>query len=539
VGTGGIGPINLSFGHAWRGGNAPLSGLSFADQGDAPFDHVAVVHQYSDFLRGAVRLSPVTTFSFGALLSNSRTSAICSELVAALPCSDGLGSRDDERFRLGTVSFVTTAAHSDVSVTASAWRNKDIGYGTTISGASENTAEEIGQRSLQLSVSRKTGRHILGAAWELSEVDQLASAASVYSVSNVRGFERVSDVSLEDVFGVRARLNATARVHHVTLTGLSPSLTAELGLAWKPTPRWTHGVTAYAGSASPSYNLQRPLSDPTFASIACDGATLLRGPGDTDQKQSILGVRTSVTNTTPGRVTGFNASYERQRGQTLNISVPLLNEPAGYLPPDYVSLLETEWHQPGRCGARPFAPSQFYIIQPVAGTVRDYLSLSATAKLALGRRVSVNASVAYNSARLVRTADPRLGGPFSQFFEGEQLVSRPPLRATLNILGTGTSNRSEILLSAQYTDANNLRRLGSFTTLGVAFSKTVGKGRVTLAAPNVFNADTGRFWTLSNSYATPLRGGASIARPAQPLEPRQITLSYSLRAVSAAAPGKR
>lgn len=87
----------------------------------------------------------------------------------------------------------------------------------------------------------------------------------------------------------------------------------------------------------------------------------------------------------------------------------------------------------------------------------------------------------------------------------------------------------EWVVNGTWTSANNQLSLGSFIQVAAGVTWSAQRGRVSLFANNLFNADTGLFATREFAQSMPLRGGTYVPVPTL-LAPRTYTVLYSVRA---------
>ncbi len=231
-----------------------------------------------------------------------------------------------------------------------------------------------------------------------------------------------------------------------------------------------------------------------------------------------------------------------QVGQAFYAGVPLLSEPAGYLPPGYIDALRQAWNRPQSCGGVPFDPNSIYIAQSLSGTSRRYEGWSLSGRVAAGKNVVLYPSVTTTGATLL-TADPRLIGPYSFVVPGWQLPNRPLHTASFTVDALQPRAKLEWIANAQYQGANNGRRLGAYTQVNLGVSRALARGTITAFVSNLTNVDSGIFWTTQYAYRLPLAGGGLAVQPANPLTPRSFTVQYSVRTnarpASAAQPAAR
>ena len=80
----------------------------------------------------------------------------------------------------------------------------------------------------------------------------------------------------------------------------------------------------------------------------------------------------------------------------------------------------------------------------------------------------------------------------------------------------------EWLFNGQWTSANNLNALSSYVIASAGVSWTARRGRFTLVASNLFNADTGLFSTTEFAQPLSLVGGGTYVPVPKLLAPPRI-----------------
>jgi hypothetical protein len=217
-----------------------------------------------------------------------------------------------------------------------------------------------------------------------------------------------------------------------------------------------------------------------------------------------------------------------QIGQAFYAGVPIMSEPAGYLPLGYLDAIRDAWNRPQSCAGVPFDPNSIYVAQSIGGTSRRYEGWSLTGRVGLGRNVVVFPTLATTGATIL-TVDPRFAGPYSFIVPGWQLPNRPVHTASFTVDAVQPRAKLEWIANAQHQGANNGRRLGAYTQVNLGVSRALSRGTLTAFVSNLTNVDAGIFWTTRYAYRLPLVGGGVAMQPAQPLTPRSFTVQYSVR----------
>jgi hypothetical protein len=337
-----------------------------------------------------------------------------------------------------------------------------------------------------------------------------------------------SSINLTDTYKLGPKLSLKGGLSSATASGASASLLETIGGTWKPSSSDTIDVNAQFGSAQPTGTGADTFSEPSLAAYNCNGVTRVGGPADKNTRQSSASYNAAWTHNWRGGSFTASAYRQLQTGQGFYAGVPLLSEPAGYLPPGYLDALQQAWNRPQSCAGVPFDPNSIYIGQSIGGTSRRYEGWSLSGRVSAGRNVVLFPSVTSTGATML-TADPRLSGPYSFIVPGWQLPQRPLHTASFTVDTVQPRAKLEWIANAQYQGANNGRRLNGYTQLNIGVSRTLARGTLTAFVSNVFNTDAGIFWTTRYGYRLPLAGGGYAVQPANPLTPRVFTVQYSVR----------
>jgi hypothetical protein len=272
------------------------------------------------------------------------------------------------------------------------------------------------------------------------------------------------------------------------------------------------------------------FGDPAQSIFNCP-ADEVRVTGPADAPSAGSQTSTSFSYSRRGRrgTLSVRASDSTDRNGTFNAQFPLQTLAPGTIPPGYVDQLAAYWHGGGICGAQAFDPSRIYVAEQIAGATLRYRSIDASSQLVLGRAVIALPSYSINGVTLA-SADPRLVSPGSAFAVGAQLPYRPLHKAGLLIDARQPRAGLEWVVNGTWTSENNANSLGSYIQVAAGVTWTAQRGRLTLFANNLFNADTGLFATREFVQPLALRGGGSYFPVPLLLPPRTYTLLYSVRA---------
>jgi hypothetical protein len=256
------------------------------------------------------------------------------------------------------------------------------------------------------------------------------------------------------------------------------------------------------------------------------------GPGDLPGKQSSDTYSLGWTHQRGAAAFTVNLQRQIQSGQLITAGI---QTPANLLPAGYIPALQNLWNNPLICGgAGVFNPNEIYVSEPVGNTVRVYNSINFSGRFGLGPNVTLLPTYSSNLAVLT-AASPLLSGVNSTTIIGQQLPGRPIHRAGLTVDAFIPSLATELLANTQYTGGNNNQHLGAYAQAAFGITHALGAGKLTLFETNAFNTDTGYFSSLLYSQPLPTSGGQQVLVAANPLPPREYTLTYSIHLGNTAA----
>lgn len=530
--TGGIGKLSIAAQVAHRSTGSPFDGLSFGDQSGLTYSHDAGQRLTGEFMKLRYSLNEKLTVNVGGIVSNRGSSLTCPVFTQELACGNGPHNFDFDRFRLGSFGF--QAQLGNVALTANGGgyggrytQDRSNGLTLGVPTPSEDIYDYDG-RFASASFNVTVRRHTLALGFDANAsrnvytpVHLLYSAPAIYH-------DHSTSLNLSDTYKISTKLSFKGGLSTATASGTKASLLETVGGSWKPGNSDSLDVNAQFGSAQPTGTGADAFSEPALAAYNCKGVSRIGGPGDKNTKQSSASYNLGWTHN--WRTGSFTASMYRQLqiGQAFYAGVPILSEPAGYLPAGYLDAIRQAWNRPQSCAGVPFDPNSIYVAQSIGGTTRRYEGWSLSGRVGLGRNVVVFPTIATTGATIL-TADSRFAGPYSFIVPGWQLPNRPVHTASFTIDAVQPRGKLEWIANAQYQGANNGRRLGAYTQVNVGVSRALARGTITAFVSNLTNVDAGIFWTTQYAYRLPLVGGGYAMQPGQPLTPRSFTVQYSVR----------
>jgi hypothetical protein len=537
--TGGIGKLSIAAQYAHRSTGSPFDGLIFGDQSGLTFAHDAGQRLTGEFTKLRYSLNDKLTVNVGGIVSNRGSELTCPVFTQELACGYGPGTFDTDRFRLATFGLQAQLGNVALTVNSGGYggrytQDRSSAMLLGVAMPSEDVYDydgRFGSASFNVTVRR----HTLALGFDANAghnvytpVHLLYSAPAIYT-------DHSTSVNITDTYKISTKLSLRAGLSTATASGTNASLLETAGGAWKPNTNDTLDVNAQFGSAQPTGTGADSFSEPALAAYNCNGATRIGGPGDKNTKQSSASYNGTWTHN--WRTGSFTASVYRQLqiGQAFYAGVPILSEPAGYLPAGYLDAMRQAWNRPESCAGVPFDPNSIYVAQSIGGTTRRYEGWSLTGRVGLGRNVVAFPTLATTGATIL-TVDPRFAGPYSFIVAGWQLPNRPVHTASFTVDAVQPRAQLEWIANAQYQGANNGRRLNAYTQINLGVSRALARGTITAFVSNLTNADAGIFVTTQYAYRLPLVGGGYAAQAANPLTPRTFTVQYSVRTKPRTAP---
>ena len=561
--TGSIGKLGIALLHTKRAGNNPLTFQDYTDQSGLDYAHGGESANIGDFVKLRYGLTDSTTVLFTALQNNQANSALCTQFVTPLPCGIGPdnGSSGKFQFMYGTVQSLI----GQTAIALTGYVNNNVNLANDLNRyvqvvcdpASPATpgCSPAGSVSTQLrpfeSQSSSLARGIAASATLTRDKHTFTLSGSTYAgittstpIVDSSGFVRAStfatasrQVQLADSFKVNDKLTLGPNLSYAGTTGAGSSLLAGFSAAWRPTGNDSYNASVSVGSSQPANGLVRSFSDPYSARINCAADTAqVSGPGDQPGHQSALSYDLGWTHSWSKGQVSLNAYRQSQSGQLVGAQVTAaslgLTDPTNPFASAYYQAINGYFSNV--CGT-PAVPN-VYVQQQIGGTTRVYQGFTATGRFGIGKNVVVIPSYSTTVAS-VTAADPRYIGLDSTLILGDQIPGRPLHTANLTIDALQPWSGVEFLANARYVGANNSQHLAPFTLVNAGISHSLGMGRITVFASNLFNTESGNFSTLQYAQPIPLSGGGTLLQAANPNAPRQYTVTYSFNTGARAGAG--
>lgn len=534
--TGGAGKAAFAIEHAAGGKDSPLEGMYYADQSGQAYMHQGGYARIEDLFKASLALSPVSSLKYTWMSGANRSSYICAQDTALLPCGAGPGNSTSGNNVMKSLMFSSLAGHLQYNLGVSQWNFhfSDAEPNLTINGTRMPSYGDGSYPSISLfeNVSATARRHTIsgGAYQDRSSSTNTNTFDSTRTIGSTR-VERSGSLWMRDRVKSNDKLALTYSISQATGTGAGSSLEFYQSATWQPRRNDVFEAGFGVGSAEPAWGAGT-ISDAASADYDChNGSVFVQGPMDEAVKQSSLQYSLSWRHTLKGGF--FSASLYRNQlgGQSMRAAVPFFSEPTSLFPNGaaaYLSEIENVWSQATICGSTPFDPTRVYVTQNISGVNQIAQGLDASAQIPLGHNVIALPHYAVTNS-YISTLDQRLVAPGSYYAVGEQLPHVPLHTAGVILDGHLSHSAMEWLVDAEYTSANNGNNLPAHTIYNAGWLINTPRGSIRLLEANVFGTGTGLFTRYEGVNPMPLQGGGTFAYATTPLPPRSFTVQYQVR----------
>ena len=535
--TGSIGKLGIAVLTTKRGGNNPLTFQDYLDQSGLTYPHGGETTSAGDFIKLRYGLTDNTTLTLTALENNTATASLCTQFTGIVPCGLGPGNTTAGKFEFvyGTVQSLvgqvalqaTGYVSSQYNLSNEVNRFIDECIGMAVSCP---TAEPyaIDTNSLtrgiatQGTISKDNHTITLNATTFSAQTNfnpLVATGSSTFVLPSLNAVSATT-VALADSIKVSNRVSVGPTFSLASTTGAGSSILAGMSGDWRPNDSDDIAFSASLGSSQPAPQVVRSYSDPQAARVSCPGDTAqISGPGDTATPQSAIDYSLSWTHQWKHGQVSADVYRQSQAGQLVTATV---TADAGNVP----AFIQQAVQQYFSSVCPTALPASLYVSQPVNGTDRLYQGYDITARLSLGKDVTVIPSYSTNSS-IYTSADPTFTGPGSTLILNSQLYGRPLHKGNLTLDAFHPPSGLEFLANAQYVGVNNSQHIAPYVNVSFGITHPFGIGMLTLFETNAFNTETGLFSTLNGAIPEPLNGGGVLLVPGNPLPPRTIQMSYT------------
>lgn len=533
--TGGSGKVALAMEHAAVGGDAPLNGMTYADQSGSTYEHHGAYARGSNVFKVNLTISPASSLKFASLGGSGRNTYICNSDTTLLPCGNGPGSGFQSKYGWGTLAFESLAGH--VQYTLAATRGNFTFSDSEPNRAVNGTVVPFSMEShspwssLNAYASVAARRHTISfGSWTSLQNSYVKQTYNGAPTPQAQQGARDFGVFVSDKVKANDKLALEHALSDSAATGAGSALEFYESLTWQPAKSDTYTLSFGVGSAQPAQTNPSSIGDPLTAQYDCyNKSVYVQGPSESAVRQSSQEYDAGWRHSFKGGFLNLNAYRNNFTGQSLYAAVPIGSEPPSLFPGNsvdaYLDEIAQTWSRPGICGSAPFSPDRVFVNQSVTGLSQINQGVTISGQIPLGKHAVLFPTYTTASTYL-STLDPRLSGPGSYYAPGAQLPHRPLHTAGLIYDRVVPRAHVEWLLNAQFTSANNSNNLPAYTVFngGIVFQGS--PGTLTLTVSNIFGTHTGLFTTYQAINPMPLQGGGSFAYATTPLPPRAISLTY-------------
>ncbi|HEY1680092.1 MAG TPA: TonB-dependent receptor [Candidatus Tumulicola sp.] len=344
-------------------------------------------------------------------------------------------------------------------------------------------------------------------------------------------------------------LSATDTIHSSDKLTLSDSLGLSTGTGsggvtalgsiaatWRPTTVDTYNASYSLGGVAATMGRSQILSDPASLRFTCAGTPAQdtaygQAPGDNPGPSSSISYRAGYTRTFKGGNVSVQLYRQIQAGVLLPVDVNgTVLAQQGLLPVGYLQQAQELFDSAAGCNLKsntPLQAAQLYFSTPISGIKRIYQGAELTGYATFGGLVvqpfyNLIQSQAFSNS-------PYLNNPYSIVLSGLQLPNQPMQRAGVVLDYKAPHSIFEWLADAQYTGRNNPNNLPAYTTYDAGVTASLNFGTLTFAASNITNTYAGIFSTPKNAVPYTTLAGYLVPTMARPIQPSQISLTYSAR----------
>lgn len=507
------------------------SGLDYVHDGTSTVggDLVKLHYAFSD-----------TQTLIGTYLNSTRESnLVCLRLDGTIPC--GYGPNNGLQTNFNMYSLTDDALLGATTVQASIFgmdsKSLEDQLNRYVDGVLDPSGYATGSNSFGYSVNANLPsreHHTIsiqayGTSSSIDFVPLVAQSLPYYSGASQSSYDAIqaSDtihsndkLTLNEVLGINHSSNAPA-----TILGTA-------GATWHPTARDTYSAAYSLGGVAAGGTRQTILTDPASLQFDCYGNVAYgSAPGDQPGASNSTSIRLGYTHT----LSGGNVSLSLYRQVENNVVLPVdvngtVLASEGVLPPGYAALVQPIWDSAAGCGyppSTPFTNAQLYFMTPIGGTQRVYQGVELTSFLTIGPLVI---QPFYNLTQAtVFSVDPRIVNPYSIYIPGKQIPNVPLNRAGITLDYKSPGSAVEYLMDAQYTGSNNWAHLPAYTELDGGVSAQLDHGTLTAIASNFTNEYGGVFTSPQWEVPYTTLGGNIIRNLARPLQPREYSVTYTVR----------
>jgi len=536
-GQGSLGALGVAFVHSVRGSDNPLDGMTFLDASGLDYTHQGDALTGGDMLKLRDRVDQAQTLTATFMSANNYDDLVCNRLTGLVPCGYGPGNFSFRHFSFESLNDSALIGQVGLQLAVYGTHSsfdRDL-LDRFVNGVASPFQSGVLQSSRGASLSAilpSRERHTISiqASTTTSTVNVSSLVPSAQPFANGNALQSYDMLTVSDKEESNPQLTLTDHLGLSESTGSGSSILGGIGAAWNPTANDAYTGTLDVGGANPGPARVGVLSDPASLRFECDaGIAFGNGPGDLPGPSSSNSLRVNWQHRfATGQIT--TTLYRQVQNDVLvSTYVNGAFEPAGYFPANYFTLAQQIYQSPAGCGSSaPFGPSNLYITQPVANSRDLYEGVQLSGGFDIGH--GLVAEPYYNlQVAKVLSGPTLLSNPASISYPGAQLPGVPLHRAGLTLDYHAPHSHVEELVDAQYVSGNNRQNLPSYVTTDAGAAIALEHGTLTLAATNIFNQHGVLFATPAGAVPYVTFGGAVLPTLAEPLSPRNYSITYAVK----------
>lgn len=537
--TGSAGKLGIAVEYTDRYQPSLVDGELYTDASGLDYVHDGSSTIGGDLIKLHYAISDQQTL-IGTFMDSTRdTGLVCLRLDGTIPC--GYGPNNGSQSNFGLYSLTDNALLGTTTVQASIFgmnsTNLQNELNRYVDGVLEPNGFATGSRTLGYSVNAtlpSRERHTIaiqayGTTSSVSTTPLVPQSVPYYTGSSASSYDVLQAT---DTIHSNDKLTLTDSLGLTHTSYAATSLLGTAGATWHPTARDTYALSYALSGAGAGGTRQTILTDPASLRFDCYGNVAYgSAPGDQPASNNSQSIRLGYTHTLPGGNISLSLYRQTQNNLVLPVDVNgSVLEAVGVVPPSYPSLVQPIWDSPAGCNAppgTPFSATQLYFMTPIGGTQRVYQGAEVTSYLTIGDLI---VQPFYNlTEATVFSKDPRIDNPYSFVIPGKQYPNVPLNRAGITLDYRAPNSHVEYLMDAQYTGSNNPNNLPAYTTLDAGVSAELDHGTLTAIASNFTNAYGGVFASPLWQVPYTTIGGFVLPNLARPLQPREYSVTYTVK----------
>lgn len=535
--SGSIGKLGFAAMRTYRSSPSLLDGMRFLDTSGLDYTHEGDGQQNGSLFKMRYQMSGSQTLAGMYLHSANGAELVCAQITGPLPCGYGPNNTFDHSFDLYSLSDDALVGDTQVQASFYGTRNgsRRDELSRYVNGVAEptGTAQSMDSNGFTLNAMLPAKQHhtiaiSAYATHSKSDFTPLVPEAKPYVYAGQStGY---GAITIDDTIRSNTRLRFTGSLGLSHASNAGATALVGIGTQWAPTTSDSFAFSYNVGGAAPHAGRSGILSDPAQLRFDCSGEVAYgNAPGAVPGASSSTSARFSYTHHGRHGLTSLSLYRQSQNGIVLPTQVNgavlqgFTPFPSGY----FGSIAGNFDSACGQPAGTPFGPQNVYFSIPIAGVQRVYQGAQISGYYTLGHLVvepyyDIQSAVANGGGAL-------LDNPYSITIPGAQLPNVPLHREGITLDYKAPHSAVEWLADASHVGANNWQNLPAYTTVDAGVSTSLQRGSLVLAMSNVFNQYGGVF--ASSQWAVPYRTPSGLLIPtiARPNQPRQISLTYSVR----------